>query len=224
MHTDAGALAWWLDHERKADFQRFTAVEPVVLRTRRRHPCGDEAFLAQHLVECHATALDTSAGVANAAFLQDRLNLSVLSERAMNQVHGHKCIRRYFKLWSVNIHLDHLRPLAAQRLGDAFGGLQGHFTFGAGAAHEQGDFLVREIEHGAQIWNERAGLAKESWHSLCHSPRLFRPRTSRCPGRRPAAATQPAIPEPAIQFTVTTQVHFALPLPFGLPLPGPRPC
>jgi hypothetical protein len=64
---------------------------------------------------------------------------------------------------SGDIDLDHICAFAAQRLGDALGGFEGDFAFGAGAAHEQGDFLVREVEHGAELWNAQAGLAKESW-------------------------------------------------------------
>jgi N-acyl-D-amino-acid deacylase len=160
VHSHAGTFTRWFDDEWQGDYERLAAIKRIGLRERSRHTGGDETLLAQQLVERDAAAGHARTGVADAALFQDGLNLAVLAKGAVDQVHGDEYVPRHFEVRAGDIHFDDDGSFTAQRLGHAFGGFERNFAFGAGAAHQEGDFLVRQIDHGAKIWNAEAGLAK----------------------------------------------------------------
>ena len=124
MHADAGALARGLHDERKANLELRAAIQRIDLRARRGHAGGDEALLAQFLVEGDAARLHASAGVADAFRLEDGLDLPVLTEGAVDQIHRDEDITRHVEIRPGDIHLDHLRPERAEGLHHAFRGLE----------------------------------------------------------------------------------------------------
>jgi hypothetical protein len=131
---------------------------------------GDEALLTQCLVKGDATALDTCPRVWDAALLQQRLNLAILSKGAVDEIHRDQSPLRHLKIWTLHIHFHHDSPQTAQSLCHTFSSFQRDSAFAARAALQDGDGFTLEINHGIE------GASYATMHDIWQMPSNVRRR------------------------------------------------
>src|SRR4029079_3844790 len=135
-NADARAFPRCFDREG----QRQSRASPSLdnLKWRCRHAAFLQASLRRYLIDRQFAAGDALACIANAALLEDPLNLSVFSESAVDDIECDVDSRWHGEIRTRNVHWCDVGSQRTDRLDDAFTRFERDGAFGAGSAHEDG--------------------------------------------------------------------------------------